>query len=373
MKIGINARFLSMPYTGIGQYTHNLLGALAEIDEGNEYFLFTHEVVELSLPDNFHQIRVPEKNMRSASFRKAHWEHVLLPNELRKWKVDLAHFLYPSNPNKALPIPGIVTVHDAIPWVLKPYRRRLRSRVYNGYAKMALKKASHIITVSDFSKQEIIKVAKIEEKNVSVIHLASPKLNEQVMPDDLPLRKNFLLYVGGYDDRKNVPLLLHAYQKFVANHYPIDLILVGAKNQDLEAYITDRYIEKVAGKYPVKPKGQIIMTEPLLNYELDSLYRNAIALVHPSVYEGFNLPLVEAMARQLPIVAADTPVNREVAGEAAFLVGTSGIDEFGLGIHQFLNDPAFRRSLKQNAAERIRKYDWKKCAEETLYVYNLFS
>ena len=373
MKIGINARFLVHPYTGIGQYTYNLMRALGKIDKKNEYLLFTPELVELQLPDNFEQVRVPEKEYKSPSLRKAHWEHVLIPQEIKKWKVNIAHFLYPSNPKKKLGIPTIVTIHDAIPWVLPYYRKRLRSKAYYLYSKLALKKADHIITVSNFSKDEIMRVLKIEEKNIHVIYEAPPIKSQEEAPPDLPLRRDFLLYVGGYDERKNVPKLIKAYQKYIANHYPIDLILVGGEDQDLEQFITDEYRDKVADKFLVKTKGKIVLTPNLPPNELNALYKQAKALVHTSTYEGFNLPLVEAMSNDLPIICSDIPVNHEVTDEGAHFIDPSTIDTIGIGIHEFLNNKQLQSELKKKSHERAKDFDWKKTAEETLYVYNLFT
>lgn len=372
MKIGINARFLPQPFTGIGKYSYNLLSAMAQLDEQNQYFLFTPQLVEFPLPDNFKQIRVPEKDYASPSLRKAHWEYELIPKEIKKWGIDLVHFLYPSNPIMKLGIPTIVTVHDMIPWRLPEYNKRLRSKLYHMHAKWALKRADHIITVSDFSKEEIKKIVKTEDKNLSVTHLAPPITYYDDMPPGLDLRRKFLLYVGGYDPRKNIPMLMIAYQKFIANHYPIDLILVGGKNKGCEDYITDAFTEKVAGRFPVKPKGKIIFTEPLQDSELAALYRQAQALVHPSQYEGFNLPLVEAMKYSLPLVISDIPVNHEVAGDAGFYLDPSTEDSFGIGLHEFLNNNQLRQELAQNAATRRGNYDWKETAQQTLDVYDLF-
>ena len=374
MKIGINARFLAYPFTGIGQYTYNLLRALSAVDKKNEYLLFTPELVDIQLSENFKQVRIPEGEYKSPSLRKAHWEHVLMPREIAKWGIELAHFLYPSNPKKNLKIPTIVTVHDVIPWVLPVYRKQLRSKVYSAYTKMALKKADHVITVSNFSKKEIIRVLKVEEKNIHVTYLAPPMYEKnEVAPPDLPLRRDFLIYVGGYDDRKNVPSLIEAYQKFIANHYKIDLILVGGKGRDLEELITDEYCERVDGRFPVKPKGKIIFTESLPANELTALYKQATALVHVSTYEGFNLPLVEAMTNGLPVIASDIPVNHEVTAENAHFISPDSVDSIGIGIHEFLNNKSMQRELRKNGRERSKEFSWKKCAEETLYVYNLFT
>ncbi|MBU0727923.1 glycosyltransferase family 4 protein [Patescibacteria group bacterium] len=373
MKIGINARFLAHPYTGIGQYTYNLLQALGKIDKDNEYFLFTPKLVDLQLPPNFHQTRLPEKEYKSASLRKAHWEHVLVPQEMKKHGINIAHFLYPANPRKKLGIPTVVTVHDVIPWVLSEYKKKMRSRIYNTYAKSALKKADHIITVSNFSKNELQKLIKIEDKDMSVIHLAPPFTTTSNMPPNLHLRRDYLIYVGGYDDRKNIPALMLAYQKFIANYYPLDLILVGAQDRDLEEYLTDEFCERVANTIPIKPKGHIVFTPNLLPDELNCLYKQAKALIHVSKYEGFNLPLVEAMSHNLPIVCADIPVNHEVTDESAFFIDPSSVDSIGIGIHEFLNNKKLQKELAEKSEKRSKDFSWEKTAEETLYVYNLFS
>ena len=373
MKTGINARFLAQPYTGIGQYTRSLVRTMAETAPKNEYILFTPELVDINLPENCRQIRVAEKPYRSASLKKANWEQVLVPKEMERFEVDIAHFLYPSNPRRRLPMPTIVTVHDAIPWRLKAYRKRMRSKLYHFNARLALKKADHIITVSEFSKDEIIKILKIKEKNITVTPLAPPLSDEKISCPTLHLRRDYLLYVGGYDDRKNVLKLMHAYQKHIAPFYAIDLILVGGKNKGLDQYITDKYCKRVDGKFLVKPKGNVIFTENLEQSELFCLYQKALALVHVSTYEGFNLALVEAMQAGIPIIASDIPVHHEVTNEIALFVDPHHIDSIGNGIHQLIHDRALREELMKKGKERSKDFSWGKTAEETLYVYDLFA
>jgi len=373
MKIGINARFLLHPYTGIGQYTRCLIPTMARIEPKHEYFLFAPEHVDITLPENCHQIRVAEKPYRSDSIRKAHWEHVLVPNEMQRIGVNLAHFLYPSNPRRKLPMPTVVTVHDVIPWRLSAYRKRIRSKIYHLNARLALKKADHIITVSEFSKSEIIKYLKIKEKNIHVIPLAPPLTDNKISYPDISLRRKFLLYVGGYDERKNVPNLIQAYQKHIAPYYPIDLIMVGGKNKGFEELITDEYCARVAEKYPLKIKGKVIFTDILEQSELACLYKHALALVHVSMYEGFNLALVEAMSAGIPIIASDIPVHHEVTGELALFVDPKNVDSIGIGMHKLINDHALQQELALKGKERSKQFSWEKAAEETLYVYNLFA
>lgn len=372
MKIGINARFLTQPFTGIGQYTRSLIPTLATLEPRNEYFLFTPELVDLELPANCQQIRVAEKPYRSESLKKAYWEHVLVPREMERFEVDVAHFLYPSNPRRKLPMPTIVTVHDVIPWKLKEYSQRFRSKFYHWNARFALKKADHVLTVSEFSKSEIQKYLKIKADKITVTPLAPPLSHMNISCPDFQLRRDYFLYVGGYDSRKNVPKLIHSYQKYIAPFYSIDLILVGGKNKGLEHLITDQYRQRVDGKYPVKPKGKVIFTDALDQSELVCIYRQALALVHVSTYEGFNLALVEAMQAGIPIVASDTPVHREVTEGHAVFVDPHHIDSIGMGMHQLINDKALQKQLSDLGKEHGNSFSWEKTAEETLYIYNLF-
>jgi glycosyltransferase involved in cell wall biosynthesis len=372
MRIGINARFLALPYTGIGQYTRNLVRAMAQTKPEFEFLLFTPEMAEVNLPSNCKQIRVAEKPFPSASLQKAYWEHVLVPREMERSNLNLAHFPYPCNPRRRLPFPTIVTVHDVIPWKLPEYRSRLRSKLYHLYARLALKKADHLITVSEFSKAEMVKTLKIPAEKIAVILNAPPIPDEKRTYPELTLRRPFFLYVGGFDPRKNVPLLIHAYQKFIATYSAVDLVVVGGKGKGLESLFISDYQERVGG-HVLKPKGKIILTNPLSQGELEHLYRQSLALVHPTFYEGFNLTLVEAMAAGIPIIASDIPVHHEVARQAALYVNPHSLNEVGNAMHQLIHDKDLQRRLAQKGLSRAKDFSWNKSAEETLYTYSLFT
>jgi glycosyltransferase involved in cell wall biosynthesis len=372
MKIGINARFLVHPFTGIGQYTRSLVRAMAKQKPEDEFVLFTPELVDLDLPSNCKQIRVAEKPYHSPSLRKAYWEHVLLPREMERFGINLAHFPYPSNPWRKMPMPVVVTVHDVIPWKLPEYRERLRSKLYHFYTRLALKKADQVITVSDFSKQEIIKILRVKDKKITVIPEASPMNDASAEFPDLTLRRRFFLYVGGYDPRKNVPLLIQAYQKSISHLYPIDLIMVGGKNRGLEAFVTNEHRHRVDGKFMTKHKGRVIFTDAIPQNELNCLYRQALALVHVSTYEGFNLALVEAMSAGIPIICSDIPVHHEVTRDIALFVDPRNPNEVGNAMHRLVHDSALQKSLAKRGLERSKEFTWEKAAEETLYVYSLF-
>ena len=345
---------------------------MAKLKPEHEFVLLTPELVDLDLPSNCKQIRVAEKPYRSASLRKTHWEHILVPREMERFGINLAHFPYPCNPWRKLPMPTIVTVHDVIPWKLPEYREKLRSKLYHFYARMALRKSDQIITVSEFSKQEIIKTLKIKEKGITVIHQAPPVADDLADFPDLTLRRKFFLYVGGYDPRKNVPFLIRAFQKFISPQYPIDLILVGGKGKGLDPLVTDEHRQRVDNKYLTKPKGKVIFTDPVPQHELNCLYKQALALTHISTYEGFNLALVEAMSAGIPIIASDISVHREVTQDIGLFVDPHDLNSIGNAMHRLVHDSALQRSLAKRGLDRSKDFSWAKTAEETLYVYSLF-
>ncbi len=224
MKIAVNALALLKPYTGIGQYTKNLIESLGKIDKRNEYIL----VVPKKLPKGIKfskniKVKVlPEKKFKSAGMRKTWWEQIIVPEFFVKEKVDIAFFPYPSNPwtldfyKKNIKV--ILTVHDCIPWKHRHYRKGLLSKMYHGQSKRAVKKADLVLTVSKSSKKDIVDICKVPEKKVEVIYNDVSKIYKKKVSDSLSkkilekynLKKGkYLVYVGGYDKRKNVKFLIN--------------------------------------------------------------------------------------------------------------------------------------------------------------------
>ena len=151
------------------------------------------------------------------------------------------------------------------------------------------------------------------------------------------------------------------------------------KDKTEAAYQRGDYLEKRRelmgswANYLTEPKGKVILTDPIEPAELKCLYEQALGFVHVSNYEGFNLPLVEAMSGGVPMVLSDIEVHREVSGGNAVFVNPTKVNDIGDGMHRLINDSALRKQLKEGGLERAKAFDWKKTAEETLYVYDLFA
>lgn len=368
MKIGVNARLLTKPFTGIGQYTRNLLAELAKADPETEYVVVVPEEIPDKLAREFSKnvkIKVlKEKNIPSAGLRKTWWEQITVPEFFMKEKVDVAFFTYPCNPwtndwYKKGP-KTVVTVHDCIPWMNKNYRKGILSKLYHSQTKKAVAKADLVLTVSGSSKEDIEKVCSVKPSKIEVVYNdASPIYKEE--PHQTFVKEvlgrfglrsgEYFLYVGGYDERKNVNFLVEEFLKF-GDKAGGPLVLAGGKLFKNKLYKSFDKLENL---------GNIVKTGFLSEEELACLYRNCRAFVNLSKQEGFNLTILEAANSGAAMILSDIPVHREVAETSAIFVGLRNIEVVN-AMQQMLNEKK-RKDFQEKSFLLARKYSWKKYAQ----------
>lgn len=399
MKIGLNGWFLTKPQTGIGVYTTQLLRAMAHATPTTEWWVPVPSAFSSAdtFPDNVHLVVVPQKKwIPTASLRKGFWEHVQVPRFFKRQGVELAHYPYPSNPHRlAQSAPKtVVTVHDVIPWTDPAYRQRRRSRTYHDAALKALRHADRIVCVSQATADGLTDLLpNFPLPRIEVIHEASVPPSISTSPSSLKqaprsARKSrsskggsksgssskkepqrpYLLYVGGYDVRKNVLRLVEAFEEYVGHRYAIDLHLVGAKAQDNPHYTAlPTLLEKI--KSLPRMKGKIRLTPSLSASALDEAYRGALALVHPSLAEGFNLPVLEAATHGVPLLLSDLPIHREIVGGNALYFDPQSTKSLGEVLLNFLYEEDLRLRLSAAARQVSATYTWDKTAQKTLDAY----
>lgn len=388
MIIGASGRFLAKPFTGIGQHTRFLFTALAKVLPSLKIIMVTHEPVSVEMPPNVHIEVLKENFPGTAGMRKTYWEQRQVPRFLKERQVDLAHFPYPCNPWTGFEKPVCVTVHDAIPWLSEAYRRSVTTRLYQDSCRFAVKKADHVFTVSEASKYDVAALCHIEESKISLSYNApAPQFFMKIDADErakvlakygLNPARRYFFYVGGYDERKNVPMILQAFEKFVAARHDIDLVLAGGKavNDPLYASFdnilrgkhTDGEDSAAGGGHAARP-GAIHTTGFVEESDLPALYQSAFAFVNVSQKEGCNLPLLEALASGVPVITSDIPVHHEMVGHHAAYVGASDADRLGEVMDQFLRDDQFYFAHKQDAMNYRCPFSWEKTAEGVLGVY----
>jgi glycosyltransferase involved in cell wall biosynthesis len=304
---------------------------------------------------------------------KLWWEQAGILLAARRAKIDLLHSPYWTNPLRA-PWPTVVTVHDVIQLVLPEYRALARQRVYFGLVTRALKHATAIITVSECSRRDLVRTVGIPGERVHVVENAIPeRLGPVRDPDRLAairarygLSEQFVLYLGANDLRKNLNRLIRAYA-------------------DLPAPLRERFQLVVAGRqwphdHPLYPdprlaveelgiRDRVVFTGGIPEEEKATLLSAATVFAFPSLYEGFGLPVLEAMACGTPVLTANTSSLPEVAGEAALMVDPTSVEEIAGGLAALLESPERRAQLAALGPERARGYRWSEVAERTVAVY----
>ncbi len=379
MRIGIDARFLTHPQRGgFKTYSENLIGALAEIDTENEYFLYLDR-----LPDDQTKLpRCPNFISRIVPgvlpIMGMPWrEQVSLPLSITKDRLDLLHSPSLSAPfyNKC---PSVVTIHDMIWYFPEKFstgkresaHRIFMEKYYKVVPKIAGNHASAILTVSQAAKEDIVDLLHLPEEKIFVTHLAaSPifqKINDaeaiEAIRKRYSLPSTFILAMGAADPRKNIETLVQAYALLPASlreKYPLVVI-----------WSHPHLAEKLSG-YVVKLGQQehvLARTCPSMR-DLALFYNAASLFVFPSRYEGFGLPPLEAMACGTPVVAANNSSIPEVVADAALLCGSDDTQAIALAMACILEDEALSQTLIEKGLQQARNFSWRKCGQETLSAY----
>jgi len=367
MRVGINALFLGRPGTGSGQYTRNLLEALSKADSTNEYLLFSPG----SAPRIFtiHNSQFAIRNL-SENLAKLWFEQVSFPRACRR--LDLAHVPYFASP--LFPTtPTVVTVHDLIPLILPAYRGSLLVRLYTRLVAAAARKAEAIITVSQASQRDIVRYLHISRERIHVTYEAAGEAFQPVEDETqlaairqkYVLPKRYLLYLGGFDQRKNLSALIRAFALLINKQRQARLVIAGKlPGRDSSLFPDPCRLTRELGV-----EESVIFTGWVAEEDKPVLLSGATAFVFPSLYEGFGLPALEAMACGTPVIASNCSSLPEVVGEGGILVEPTDVESLAEAMELLLVDDALRADLRQRALAQAAKFSWKQTALETLAVY----
>jgi len=368
MRVGINALFLDRPETGSGQYTRHLLEALAKVDPTNEYLLFSPGPAP-SISEFF---QPPASNIQyPISNRAKLWfEQVSFPCACRH--LDLAHVPYFASPRFPT-VPTVVTVHDLIPLILPAYRGSLLVRLYTRLVAAAARKAEAVITVSQASERDIVRYLHIPPERIQVTYEAAGEAFQPVEDEaqlagvrqKYALPERYLLYLGGFDQRKNLSALLRAFALLV-NKQPQARLVIACKlpGRDSPLFPDPRRLVRELGL-----EEKVVFTGWVAEEDKPALLSGATAFVFPSLYEGFGLPPLEAMACGTPVIASNRSSLPEVVGEGGILVEPTDVEALAEAMGALWVDEALRAELRQRALAQAAKFSWKQTALETLAVY----
>lgn len=369
MKIGIDARFYGPEGKGLGRYVQKLIENLEKIDEGNhQYHVFLRKNnINVYLPKN--------KNFKKviADFKWYSWqEQIKLPFFINKLNLDLVHFCHFNVP-WLYRRKFVVTIHDLILFhypttkntTLNKTYYLLKLAIYRFIIKSAARRAKKIITVSNFTKQDILKELRIPEKKISVTLEGCELTFEKNVPETLNVNyrkiKPFLLYVGNAYPHKNLEKLCQAFV-LVREKYPdLKLVLVGGDDffyKRLKKFVRDNEIKNVHFFGFVSDE------------KLDIIYREALLYVFPSLYEGFGLPPLEALARQLPVASSNKTSMPEILGFSANYFNPEKAKCIAGTIIEMIDSiDEWRAKVAKEGPKILEKFSWLDMAEKTKKVY----
>lgn len=390
MLIAIDARPLHQigsSHRGIGRYLHNLVRSLLKYNGGHSFLFLVHkgkntvldlEGLSTSVPWKFLHLIRPERRIAPL-----YWflDRLLLSSALVKEGVDLFHATGFSEPYFATVAPSphygtVLTVYDLIPWLFPThYYRTPQARLVRGYLYhlrlRAVREADKIIVLSEASKRDLCALMGASGHKVMPIHLGLPKglaplCDEAQIGKVLPkygIPQEYILYLGGLDYRKNLGRLMEAYANLLADRlWDGHLIIAGTG--------VKREVEKVRQMIQgLDLQARVLLPGFIADEDLPALYSGAKVFVFPSLYEGFGLPVLEAMACGTPVVTSDLSALPEVVGDAAMQVDPYDAQALAEAIVEVLKSERLRNEMRAKGLARVKSFSLEEEARKTLSVY----
>jgi len=372
MRIGINLLPFRKNLTGTGVYAYNIINEFQKMDLENEYFLFTNKEnndVFNCVSSNFKKVELPffAQNFILRIF----WEQLIFPFYLKKHQIDLLF-----SPSVVLPVlskcKNVICVHDLIPFHIKKKYSRLRSFYIRLMTQKSTKKADAVLTVSLNSKKELQKYCNISSKKITVTYngvnnaLLNPnKSNWEIFKKENRIPEKYIIFLGTLEPGKNLNVLIKAFKLLVVN-YKIahKLVIAGGKGWLFENIFCE--VKRL------KLENRVIFPDYVPNDVLGFLYKKADVFVLPSLYEGFGIPVLEAMNFGTPVIVSNTSSLPEVVENAGKLIDPHNDKELAKTIYDVLTNYELRNGMIKNGYKQASKFSWKNSAQIALNEFHKF-
>lgn len=367
MRIAIDAHSVGAKLAGNESYAVNLIEALAQIDNANDYTLY---VTTAEAYDRFHQ-RWPNFKVQTTL---PHTPLIRIPltlsAELRKHPVDVLHVQFTAPP--FCPCPVVVSIHDlSFEHLPQTFHRRSRTQL-RLTVRHSARRAARILTLSEHTRGDIVETYGIDPEKITAIPLAAPAHFGPVS-DDKELQRvrhtygidrDYVLSVGSIQPRKNLVRLIKAYASLRGVHtgysFP-KLVIVGKR-----AWLYDETLRALEETGVI---DSVVLTGYVPEPDLPALYSGALCFVYPSYFEGFGLPPLEAMKCGTPVVVGNATSLPEVVGDAGLQVDPFDVSAIARAIDQLINYPELRKELSVKGLKRAELFDWRETARQTLKIY----
>lgn len=362
MKIAIDAHAIGQKLTGNEVYVRSLLARFAQLEHDAEFFTYIAEPeAETWIPRGFHLSYVS----RNPFVRLG----TDLSSRLRADKPDLIHVQYTAP--LVCPVPIVVTVHDVSYFEHPEYFRLSRSLQLRLTTRHTLRRAAKIITISEYSRQRISKDYNIDPGEIAVTPLAAQECFRPIdravaarrVASRFGIDRPYVLNVGDLHSRKNQVGLIRAFRELLASHPQLPHLLVLAGKH---TWFAPRVREEIRRQ---GLEERVVLTGFVDDEILPALYNAADLFVFPSLYEGYGLPVIEAMACGRPVVSSDATALPEVVDGAAFLFNPESIEEQVRAMRDILIDPELAERMARKSLQRAAFFDWRETARKTMAVY----
>lgn len=368
MKVGIDGRAAKWYRgTGIGTYTYEVINNINKTDSSNDYLIFLPDTAsfDINLNNNF------ELRNINVNSRNNFWDEVNIPNILKDNEVDLYHV-----PQNGVGLPTdkkckfMITLHDIIPYKMPETVSNRYLKIFNEELPKIVSLCDGIITVSNFSKNDIAKAFNFPKDKIFVTYLSAEDIykplnklkSKKIIEKKYGIRDDFILYVGGFSPRKNISGIIKAFEQI--NHRidgNLKLVIAGKKGISYANYIS--LTEKL------NLTSKVIFPGFINLYDMPYLYNSAKLLVYPSFYEGFGLPPLEAMACGTPVIVSNSTSLPEIFSKSSIMVDPHNITALGKSIYECLENNILRRQLISEGFKLCKNLTWKNTALSTINSY----
>ena len=357
MRIAIEATLAQGNATGFGQYVLNLLRMFAAMNTGHEFLLF-HSTPEWTGPDFGPEFKPVSyfyyKQSLGIAFR--------LNRELIRQRADIFHATCTTGMPPRISIPSVSTIHDLYP-LIYPFKCNFpQSFFFNRLIKWTAKNSDFFICNSKFTASELQKYLHIPAEKIAVTLLAPAVLDDR--PVEIPTeQRNGIICVGAIEHRKNQLMLLTAYRHALAIQPAMPpLTFIGPDRGDgvrLDSFIKSWGLTEKVRHLSYMPSAQIA-----------DIYREAALFVFPSLYEGFGIPLLEAIRYELPILCSDIPVLREIGDDYPIFLNADDVNDWSMAMLDFFFGELKNSFNYKSTDDILIKFSWRRCAEQTLEIYS---
>jgi glycosyltransferase involved in cell wall biosynthesis len=373
MNILIDFSQIPKKKVGVGVYALNLIRQLALLDQRNHYVVLIQDdddCLDGIWGTNFHKFKLNHRIFRYFLFRVV-LEQILIPILIQLRRIDVVHSLHYSFPFVRSRARIVVTIHDMTFFLYPKYHLRSKIIYFRFFIKQLARRADAVIAVSESTKRDFVRLMGASPKKVTVIPLGRPpaedrSLAQSTNPEEVfakfGIRRPYLLYVGTMEPRKNIQRLIRTFG-CLYNHWPQgQLVIAGTKGWDYKPIF-----ESVC---KLRLQQRVAFLGYISDIEKYCLMTHAVGFVYPSLYEGFGLPVLEAMSLGTPTLTSNRSSLPEVARQAALLINPEDETQLLAGLLTFITEPDFCAILSRRAKARSNFFRWRYTAQATLNLYN---